>query len=244
MAAMDVNGSRPGAPENDGSSAPVEMSPMPAAEATEAGATSMFDLVARAQAGDRTALDELLVRCLPSLHRWAHGRLPIYARGALDTDDLVQQAAYRTLKRLHLFEPRHVYSLQAYLREAVVNRIRDVIRKQLRRGIDEELVDDRLDDRSRSPLEEAIKQETVRRYWDALKRLRPNDRRAVILRIELELSFEELAARLRKPSASAARMATQRALARLGRILGHKTVARRAPPSRLVVTRGDSSTGR
>src|SRR5262245_54752392 len=87
----------------------------------------MFDLITRARAGDPTALDELLVRCLPSLQSWAHGRLPVYARGALDTDDLVQQAAYQTLRRLHLFEPRHVHSLQAYLREAVVNRIRDVV---------------------------------------------------------------------------------------------------------------------
>jgi RNA polymerase sigma factor (sigma-70 family) len=221
MADMNPDDAEASASENDDSKTPVEMSARPSTDAAEAGATSTFELVARAQAGDRTALDELLVRCLPSLHRWAHGRLPMYARGALDTDDLVQQAAYRTLMRLHLFEPRHVYSLQAYLREAVVNRIRDVVRQQLRRGVDEELVDNRSDERVLSPLEEVIRQETVRRYWEALKQLRPNERRAVILRIEMELSFDELAKRLGNKSSGAARMATNRALGRLARILGH-----------------------
>ena len=79
----------------------------PAAAQTRAAQTAMndtmFDLVERAQNGDRAALDELLVRCLPSLRRWAHGRLPSAARGALDTEDLVQQAAFQTLRRLHLF---------------------------------------------------------------------------------------------------------------------------------------------
>jgi RNA polymerase sigma-70 factor (ECF subfamily) len=187
------------------------------------GTESMFDLVARAQAGDRTALDELLVRSLPSVHRWAHGRLPIYARGALDTDDLVQQAALQTLKRLHLFEPRHVYSLQAYLREAVVNRIRDAVRTQARRGlmgdIPPNLPDDRFDEYAPSPLEEVLRQETVERYRRGLKRLKTEEQRAVVLRLELELGFEELAQQLGKRTVAAARMATKRALDRLASVL-------------------------
>jgi RNA polymerase sigma factor (sigma-70 family) len=184
----------------------------------------MFDLVARAQTGDRAALDELLVRSLPSVHRWAHGRLPVYARGALDTDDLVQQAAYRTLKRLHLFEPRHVYSLQAYLREAVVNRIRDAVRTQSRRGLKdnppvEVSADEQRDENAPSPLEEMLKQETVERYRRGLKTLKREDQRAVVLRLELELGYEEMARQLGKSSGDAARMATRRALDRLARAL-------------------------
>jgi RNA polymerase sigma-70 factor (ECF subfamily) len=184
----------------------------------------MFDLVAKAQAGDRNALDELLVRSLPSVHRWAHGRLPIYARGALDTDDLVQQAALQTLKRLHLFEPRHVYSLQAYLREAVVNRIRDAVRTQVRRGLKDNmpvelLPDDHCDEYAPSPLELILKQETVERYRRGLRKLKRDEQRAVVLRLELELGFEELAQQLGKPTVAAARMATKRALDRLARVL-------------------------
>ena len=199
--------------------------PSTVSEADTTQTESMFDLVVRAQAGDRAALDELLVRSLPSVQRWAHGRLPAYARGALDTDDLVQQAAYQTLKRLHLFQPRHVYSLQAYLQEAVVNRIRDAVRRQVRRGLTSNVPnplpspDDRRDDRSPSPLEELLKQETVDRYRRALKTLKPEDQRVVVLRLELELGYEELANQVGKPSAAAARMAANRALEKLAQAL-------------------------
>lgn len=184
----------------------------------------MFDLVARAQTGDRAALDELLVRSLPSVQRWAHGRLPLYARGALDTDDLVQQAAYRTLKRLHLFQPRHVYSMQAYLREAVVNRIRDAVRSQTRHGLKDIPVvdmqaDDRCDENAASPLEEVLKQETVDRYRRGLKKLKAQDQRAVVLRLELDMGYEELAQHLGKSSEAAARMAARRAMERLAHVL-------------------------
>ena len=190
--------------------------------ATQSAMTdTMVDLVERAQGGDRVALDELLVRCLPSLRRWAHGRLPSAARGALDTEDLVQQAVFQTLRRLHLFQPRHVYSLQAYLREAVVNRIRDTVRRSVRIGIHEELPEDKQDEHTPSPFEEAVRQETVARYRAGLKKLRPAERRAAILRLELELSYEELAQHLGKPTAGAACVATRRAIGKLAKVLGH-----------------------
>src|SRR5687767_11276644 len=177
-------------------------------------ADSMFDLVARAQTGDRAALDELLVRSLPLVQRWAHGRLPAYARGALDTDDLVQQAAYRTLKRLHLFQPRHVYSLQAYLREAVVNRIRDAVRTQTRHGLKDNPavdipVEERRDEHAPSPLEQVLRQETVDRYRRGLKKLKAHEQRAVVLRLELDMDYDELAVHLGKASQAAARMAAR-----------------------------------
>src|ERR1041385_3479310 len=67
-----------------------------------------IELVVKARGGDRQAVEALLQRCLPSLKRWAHGRLPATARGSLDTGDLVQEAALHVLARLELFEPRHV----------------------------------------------------------------------------------------------------------------------------------------
>src|SRR6187402_3509845 len=66
-----------------------------------------IELVVRARAGDRNAVEALLQRCLPSLRRWAHGRLPSAARGAFDTEDIVQDAALHALRRLDVFEPRH-----------------------------------------------------------------------------------------------------------------------------------------
>jgi DNA-directed RNA polymerase specialized sigma24 family protein len=57
--------------------------------------------------------------------------------------------------------------------------------------------------------------EAVERYERALTRLRPDDRAALIGRIEMDCSNEELAVALKKPSANAARMAVERALVRL-----------------------------
>jgi len=59
-----------------------------------------MELVIRAREGDRMAVEALLQRCLPSLKRWAHGRLPAAARGPLDTGDLVQDDAAARLRRL------------------------------------------------------------------------------------------------------------------------------------------------
>ena len=46
-----------------------------------------IELVIKARGGDRMAVEALLQRCLPSLRRWTHGRLPAAARANLDTED-------------------------------------------------------------------------------------------------------------------------------------------------------------
>ena len=66
-----------------------------------------------------------------------------------------------------------------------------------------------------SPLEEAIGREAVERYERALTRLRPEDREAIIARVEMGYTYEELAQALGKPTPDAARKAAQRALVRL-----------------------------
>src|SRR5438128_11498962 len=98
-----------------------------------------IELVIKARDGDRLAVEALLERSLPGLKRWAHGRLPAAARGALDTGDLVQETALHVLRRLDAFEPRHVGAMQAYLRQAVLNRIRDEVRRIGRRPPPDEI---------------------------------------------------------------------------------------------------------
>ena len=88
-----------------------------------------IELVVRAREGDRLAVEALLQRSIPSLRRFAHGRLPAAARGSLDTGDLVQETVLHVLRRLDTFEPRHVGAMQAYLRQSVINRIRDEVRR-------------------------------------------------------------------------------------------------------------------
>jgi RNA polymerase sigma-70 factor (ECF subfamily) len=172
---------------------------------------STFHLIDRARAGDQAALDRLFDRHLTPLRRWARGRLPGWARDLADTDDLVQDTLLQTFKRIDGFQPRRVGALQAYLRQAVLNRIRDELRRKGRRPESTEL-DGLETDRSASPLEQAIGQEAIERYERALARLRPEDQGAVIGRVELGYSYEELAEALGKPSADAARKAAERAL--------------------------------
>ena len=175
---------------------------------------STFTLLGKARAGDRDALERLFARHLPPLQRWARGRLPQWARQLSDTDDLVQDALAQTFKRIDEFEPRDVGALQAYLRQAVINRVRDELRRLGRRppAADLETIELSSGD---SPLAEAIGREGVDRYRRALDRLKPMERELVIARVEMGYTYGELAEMLGKPSPEAARKAAQRALVRV-----------------------------
>jgi len=175
---------------------------------------STFDLLERARSGDAEALDRVFARHLKPLQRWISGRLPRWARDMADTDDLVQDTLLQTFKRIEGFEPRRVGALQAYLRQAVLNRVRDELRRKGRRPDSTDLEGVAVPEEG-SPLEEAIGREAVGNYERALQRLRPEEREAIIARVELGYSYEELAEALGKPSVDAARKAAQRALLRL-----------------------------
>jgi RNA polymerase sigma factor (sigma-70 family) len=179
-----------------------------------------LDLLTRVKAGDADALDRLLARCLPSLRRWAHGRLPPYARDLQDTADLVQDTIVSALKHLGHFEARHEGALQAYLRQALANRITDIIRKKLRRPAQAEMPAD-VAANTPSPLEQFLGQEKMARYDAALARLRPADREAIVARLELQYRYDELAVALGKPNANAARVAVSRAIHRLAEEMRH-----------------------
>jgi RNA polymerase sigma-70 factor (ECF subfamily) len=177
-------------------------------------AESSYALVLRAHDGDLAAQNELCGRYLPRLQRWAHGRLPASARGALDTHDLVQDTFIQVLKRIGEFEPRHEGAFHGYLRQALLNRVRDEIRRA-RRHAPPEPLDPSKEGSEPTPLEEAIGQETLERYESALSRLKPTDREAIILRIELNYPYPDVATAMGKPSTAAAQMAVSRALVRL-----------------------------
>jgi RNA polymerase sigma-70 factor (ECF subfamily) len=184
---------------------------------------STVHVLERARSGDRSAARILIERALPPLRRWTRGRLPRYARSGFDTEDVVQDAVVNTLKRERQFTHRTVEGLRAYLRTAVVNRIRDLIRGSQRRGTAVEVTED-LVGAEASPLEQAILRERLDDFLTALQRLRPTDRQAVVWRVELGYSMPEIARRLGKSEAAAA-MTVSRALARLATEMGTK-----APP--------------
>jgi len=172
------------------------------------------ELLALARSGDEAALDRLLQRCIPALRRWARGRLPSSARGALDTADLVQDAVLSAMRHLNAFESRHQGALQAYLRQAVLNRIRDLARQQSRRPERRDFPEDLPSDETAAD-ELVGRAEAWSRYEAALARLSPTEREAIILRLELQYEYGEIAVILGKSSDDAARMAVMRAMRRL-----------------------------
>jgi RNA polymerase sigma-70 factor (ECF subfamily) len=175
---------------------------------------STVELLQKLKQGDQRALEVLLERHLPRLRRWASGRLPQYARDGTDTEDLVQETVIRTLRAIEGFEYRRDGALQAYLRQALFNRIRDRIRQAGRRPR-LEAVNEESPFKGESPLEQAIGRQTTERYEAALAALQPGDREAIVGRIELGYDYSELAAALAKPTSEAARKAVGRAVLRL-----------------------------
>jgi RNA polymerase sigma factor (sigma-70 family) len=127
---------------------------------------------------------------------------------------LVQDTLIRALRHLGTFQYQHDGALQAYLRQAVMNRIRDELPRVHRRPRPTEL-EEGMPSTDAPPLEDALGQEAFDRYEAALAQLRAEEREAIIARVELHQSYEEVALALGKPSPDAARVAVNRALVRL-----------------------------
>lgn len=185
------------------------------AESSREAPPSSFDLLKRAQHGDRSALSALFRRHLPVLRRWAHGRLPHWARRFGDTADLVQDAVLNTFRRLNQFEARGEKALQGYLRTAVQNRIQDILRRAETRSQGAELTGEEPDTSQPSPLALAITAEEQDRYRTALGRLKADEQTLIVGRLELGYNFDQLALIVGRSTPDAARVAFRRALARL-----------------------------
>jgi RNA polymerase sigma-70 factor (ECF subfamily) len=177
-------------------------------------AAETLSLLTAARDGDADALDRLFAKYLPGLRHWASGRLPAWARDLGDTHDLVQETVIQVFRKLDGFEYRGEGALKAYLRRALMNRLRNEIRRARARPAAVEL-DTNIEDRAPSPVSLAIDAQKLARYEAALSQLRPEERELVIARLELGMTYQEIATRLGKPSMDAARMGVVRALVRL-----------------------------
>jgi RNA polymerase sigma-70 factor (ECF subfamily) len=175
-------------------------------------------LLVQVRQGDEGARDRLFARYLPVLRRWAHHRLPSSARDLRDTDDLVQDTLLSALRRLDRFEHRGEGAFLAYLRQILLNSIRDELRRAAVRP-QPTTVDEDLPDPAPSALERAIGSELVARFENALARLDPEQREAIILRVEFHFSHQQIADALGKPSANTARMTVARALVALSKAM-------------------------
>jgi len=107
-----------------------------------------------------------------------------------------------------------------YLRHSVLNRIRDEIRRSaIGETESAEGCGQRVDSGSSSDAQIQVREERLL-FRRALNRLTPEDQAVIVGRVELRLGCAELAAALGAPSAEAVRVASHRALSRLGREVG------------------------
>ena len=125
----------------------------------------------------------------------------------------------KTVRNLPAFEERGEGAFQAYLRQALKNRITDAYRRSRVEPADT-AIGSSVPAADPSPLEQAVGVEAMERYERGLARLKSEDRQAIVLRIELGYAYVEIAQMLNKSSAAAARVAVSRALARLAREMG------------------------
>jgi RNA polymerase sigma-70 factor (ECF subfamily) len=175
-------------------------------------------LVTRARQGDLAALESIAGRYQSALARFAHGRVPASARGLVDTCDIVQMAVMNTLGRLDAIDVTLSGSLLAYLRRAVLNQVRDQIRRAQRRPVVGELPPD-LTAPDRDPLDVVVSEEMLERYEAALAKLPADQQEAFIMRMEMDCGYREIAEALGRPSAESARMLVRRAVLALATMM-------------------------
>ena len=176
------------------------------------------ELIAQIRSGDRDAWSRLVDRELPPLRRYAKGRLPPWARGTADTQDLVHDVLVRAMPRLESWQSETPGALQAFLRRAVANQIVDEIRRARRRMASAAPIESHPDP-APSPLTQVLTREDRTRLRAALEKVSASDRALLGARFGLGLRYAEVAARLRRPNANAARVAVERAVARVAKAM-------------------------
>ena len=175
---------------------------------------STVTLLPLAAKGDRRAVAILIERMRPYLKRFGHGRLPHWARSRAETEDLVQESLIRALNHLPRFENQSLKDFRSWLHTVFRNLVTDEKRFVGRVGVPQELPAD-IEARAMSPEEQTVEQATAGVFERALQRLEPGERLLIVYRLQHGYSFRELADKLGKPSADAARMTYNRALTKL-----------------------------
>lgn len=176
---------------------------------------STATLIFKAKNGDDSARSRLCSIYLPILTKWAHGRLPTYARDMSETDDLVQASLLNALNKLDGFVPKHEGAFLAYLRKILLNNIRMEIRRISSQKSQTDKKANIHNEDQASALDIAIGSEMVEQYERALLKLTTQAREIVILRVEFGFSYPEIAVAMECTSANTARMLCSRSLMKL-----------------------------
>ena len=184
-------------------------------------------LVQAASTGNSEALNILCQRLLPRLKAWIHGQLPSHARDLKDTEDLVIETLWSSVKRLSVLDVQEEGSFLKYLRTALRNRLYNETRRQKARPghdeLDETIVDmaAAVGSKVRTPDDETELRQAMSEYEVALENMTPEEQDLIIARLEFGMSFTQVAEWFGKPSDDAARMAVNRAVKKLAAAMAH-----------------------
>jgi RNA polymerase sigma factor (sigma-70 family) len=169
-------------------------------------------------AGDGQAARELHQRYGGMLEAFLRERLPVSARKLLDTVDLSQEVWTKALAELDGFRGESAGSFWWFLRRIAGNHLTDVYRRAGVREREEPMPGESglaPAAPGQTPSVEMIQKEAVEAFDQSLEIVGEKERNAVLLRLELDQSWEAIALDCGFVSADAARMAVNRALRRI-----------------------------
>ncbi|WP_145389303.1 sigma-70 family RNA polymerase sigma factor [Stieleria neptunia] len=185
---------------------------------SDSSATQAREKLDLARGGDAESLGELLTLYRNYLTILATTQLDHRLRRRMSPSDLVQETMLAAHRDFQTFRGGSEGELLAWLRQILVNSLRNAIdthlnaqKRDLRRDVSIDRVSQALDnsaanfanvlaDRGPSPSEPMRKQEKSVALANQLSKLRPEYRDVIVLRILQGLSFNEIAERLdRKP---------------------------------------------
>jgi RNA polymerase sigma-70 factor (ECF subfamily) len=203
-----------------------EMSPPPG---------QVSDLVARAAAGDKDAVAEMLERYRARLRRMVALRLDPRLQGRVDASDVIQEGYIEALRRIDEFIADPSVPFYIWLRFLVGQRVQEQHRRHLGtpgRDVGREVsiyqgampgastgaLAARLLGKLTSPSQAAVRAERKIRLQEALNRLDPLDREILVLRHYEQMTNGDAAAALGLDKSASSKRYT-RALVRLKEIL-------------------------
>jgi RNA polymerase sigma-70 factor (ECF subfamily) len=194
-----------------------------------------LELVSRASAGDRSAIQELLMLHHRQLVTIIEKQIPADLRGLLSADDVCQEAYVSVFRQIASFQPHDEQAFERWLRTIADRKLVDLIRTQraVKRGSGKrvdalyprndtssmiELLDV-LAVHERTPSRSAAHRELVRIVQDALDGLKEDYREVLRLRYIQSLSVAETAQQMGR-SDGAVMMLCNRGLQQLEEVIG------------------------
>ena len=184
-----------------------------------AGVT-VHELLARARAGDRPALDRLFAVCRSYVAVLAQSRLESWLRAKVDPSDLVQQTLLDAYRGFPQFRGGTSGEWLAWLRRILDHNAADYVRHyhgadKRRLGREVPLAGSSAGPAdSDTPSQELLRQERELQVADALARLSDDHRTVILLRNLQRLPFDEVARRMGR-SRPATQMLWMRAVRKL-----------------------------